>query len=92
MSSHRNFGIDDAANQVGTLFAAFDLHHFRPRFFHKTSGIADRLHGVSLIGAERHIPHQQRMLHAATSRAGVVQHLLNCDRKRVFVAKYRLGQ
>ncbi len=89
---HGNFGIDDAANQVGALLAAFDLHHFRPGFLHEARRIADGFVDVSLVRAKRHVRHQQRMLHATVGGAGVVQHFVQRDRKRVLVTQHGLGQ
>ena len=92
MPGYRNLGIDDAADQFGTLFTAFDLHHFRPRLFHKARRVADGLVDVSLVRAKRHVPHQQRMLNSPMRGAGVVQHFVQRDRQSVLIAQHGLGQ
>ena len=65
VSGHGNLGIDDAADQVGALLAAFNLHRFRARFFHKTRGVAHGFVGTDVIRTVRHVGDEQRVLHAA---------------------------
>ncbi len=89
---NRNLSIDDAANQVGTLFAALDLHHLRAAFFHEARGIADGVFGVNMIRPVGHVSQQQRALHAAAHRLHMVQHLVHSDRERVVVTKNGLGE
>ena len=74
------------------LLPAFDLDHFRSRFFHETGGVPHRVAGIGLIRPEWHVAHQQRMLYAAMRGPGVVQHFVERDRKRVLVPQHGLGQ
>ena len=39
----RNFGVDDAADQVDAFFPAFDLDDFGAGFFHEAGGVAHRV-------------------------------------------------
>ncbi len=57
--------------------AAFELHRLRARV-DQTPRIRDR--GLRrVVGADGKIGHEQRPLHPARRRPGVVQHFLECD-------------
>src|SRR5262249_6196357 len=92
VSGNRDFGVDDAANQVGALFAAFYLHRFGARFFHVACTVAHRLIGTDVVGPVGHVRDEECMLDAATHGFGVVQHLVDGDRERVLVAKHGHGK
>src|SRR6185437_16624544 len=49
VSGHRNFCVDDATDQFAAFLPAFDLDHFRSRFFHETGGVPHRVAGIGLI-------------------------------------------
>src|SRR5438309_616817 len=70
-----NFGVDNAANQVGALFATLDFHCFRARFLDVSGSIAHGVIGTDVIRAIRHISDEERVRHAAADSFGVVQHL-----------------
>jgi len=89
---HRNLGVNNLPNQVGTLLPAFNLYDFSAAFFHKARGVADRSFGVDLIGPVGHVGDQQRVLHPAPHRLHVMQHLVHRDRERVLVAQHGLSQ
>ena len=58
VAGHRNLGIDNSMNQVGALFAAFNLYGFGTGFFDEASRIAYSFVGSSVIGAIRHVGDQ----------------------------------
>ncbi len=92
MAGHGNFGVDDAANQVGAFLSAFDLHHFGASFFHEAGCIAHCIVRADVVGAVGHIGHKQRVLHATPHGLGVVKHFVHRDRERVRVAEHGHGQ
>ena len=79
MPSHRDLGLNDAADNVGAFLATLDLHRFGPCFFYETGCVAQGLLGVHVIRAVGHVSHQEGMLYSSTNRTGVVQHVINRD-------------
>jgi hypothetical protein len=87
-----DFGVDDAADHVGTLFSAFDLDGFGSAFLDKAGGIAHGLVDSQVVGAVGHVGDQECVLHSPARGSGVVQHLIDRDRKRVFISEHGLGE
>ena len=92
MAGDGNFGVDDAANQVGALFSALDLHHFRPGFFDEAGRVAYGVIHADVVRAVGHVGHKECMFHAAVDGLGAMEHFFDRYRKRVRVAKHGHGQ
>ena len=88
----RNLRIDHAPNHIHALLAAFHLDRLGAAFFHKAGSVVNRLVGVDLIRAIRHVGNQQSVLDAAAHGFDVMQHLVHGDRQRVLVAQHGHGQ
>src|SRR5215475_15435319 len=76
VASDRNFGVDDVADEIGTLLSTFDLHGLGACFFHVPSRVAYSFVHAHVVGAVWHVDREQRVLHGAPYSAGVVQHLV----------------
>ncbi len=87
-----NLSVDHMADDINPLFAAFNLHHLRSAFFHKSSGVANGFFVVYMIGAVRHVSDEKCVFDAAADGFYVMQHLVNRYRERVLVAKHGHGQ
>ena len=91
MPDHRDLRIHQPLHQLGTLLAALNLDRFGARL-DKACRVADRLFAAYVVRRKGHVGNQERALHSPPHGAGVVQHLLDRDRQRVFVAQHDHAQ
>src|SRR5579872_1962592 len=92
VAGDRDLRIDYAAYQIGAFLSTFHLHRFGAPLFHEARGIAQCLVRCYVKRSERHVGYEKRMLHPTPDGFGVMQHFVNRDRERVFVAQHRLGK
>ena len=90
MADDGNFGFDQRADQLDAR--AFDFDGFCARFFHKANGVGNPFGNRAVIAAEGHVGHDQSATHGAANGARVVEHLVDGDGKRIFVAENDHGQ
>ena len=92
MAGNRDLGVDNVADQVGALLAAFNLDDLGAAFFDEASGVEQRIFWIHLIRTVGHVGDEKSVLHAAADGFHMVQHLVHGDGERVFVSKHGLGQ
>ena len=92
MAGDRDLGVNNLADEIGAFLAALDLHHFCAAIFHEACSIADCVRRIDLIRPIGHVGDQQRILHAAAHGFHVVQHLVDRNRKSVFIAEHGLRE
>ncbi len=90
MADHGNFCIRESADEFDAR--AFDLDSFGSRLLDEPDGVGESLGDRAVIATEGHVSHDQRAMHGAAHGACVVQHLVNGDGKRIFVAEDDLGE
>ena len=91
MSHYRNASTYDASHRVYDFFTTFELQSVSVAFFHDTDGRSKSFHLVALIGSERHINHYHRTFHAAYHGFGMIDHLVECDRKCCHITCHYIG-
>src|SRR5208282_3197233 len=87
-----NLSVDHAADNLYALLTALHFDGFGAAFFHEAGGVTNRVFGVNLIGPVGHVGDEQCVFHSAAHGLYVVQHLIDSDRKRVFVAEHGHGE
>ena len=86
MAHHRNAALGQERDGLGHAHAAFELDRAAAGFLHDPRGTVEGLLARSLVGAERHIDHDQRALRAAHHRLPLQDHHLERDRHGRFQA------
>ena len=87
-----NLGTRDAFDDFGALASAFQLDRFGPGFLDEAQGVAYGVVDAGVIAAVGHVGDEQGAACAAADGAGVVEHLVHCDRERVGVAEHGHGE
>ena len=90
MADHGNFGIRESADELDAR--AFDLDGFGAGLLDEADGVGESLGDRAVIAAEGHVGHDERAADGAADGACVVEHLVNGDGKRIFVAEDDLGE
>ena len=85
MADDGNFGIGEGADELDAR--AFDLDGFGAGLLDEADGVGDALGDRAVIAAEGHVGHDERAAHGAAHGARVVEHLVDGDGERVFVAE-----
>ena len=90
MANHGNLGIRESADELDAR--AFDLDGFGSGLLDEADGVSESLGDRAVIAAEGHVGHDERAADGAADGACVVEHLVNGDGKRIFVAEDDLGE
>ncbi len=90
MADDGNLGFDERADELDAR--AFDLDGFGAGLLDEADGVGDGLGDRAVIAAEGHVGHDERAAHGAAHGARVVQHLVDGDGQRVFVAEDDHGE
>ena len=86
MAHHRDAALGEIADGLGHMHAAFELDRAAARFLHHARGVAEGDRRAFLVGAERHVDHDQRAGRAAHHRLRMHDHQLERHRHRGLVA------
>ena len=92
MADHRHPGVRDRPHRVRHLPAALQLDAIHAALFQQATGVADCLSTVSLVGEERQVADEIRVLRPAPHGFAVVDHLVHGDRHRGIVAQHDHAQ
>ena len=79
VSHHRDARRKDAADGFEHLFASFQFDGVGTGLFHDADGGGQSLLGVALIGAKRHVDHNEGALDGTLDRRGIDNHLVEGD-------------
>ncbi len=90
MADDGDLRVGERANQLDAR--ALDLDGFGAGFLDEADGVGDALGDRAVIAAEGHVGHDERAAHGAAHGARVVQHLVDGDGKRVFMAENDHGE
>jgi hypothetical protein len=78
-------------NRILYFQSAFEFHGMCARFFHDPDCGVQRLSGISLVRSKRQIHDNQRPFYGPHYRSSMVDHLVDRDRQRRFVAGHYIG-
>ncbi len=92
MTDHRHPGVRDRPHRVRHRPAALQFHGIHAAVLQQTTGVAHRLGPVSLVGHERHIADEIRVLRPAPHGLAVVQHLVHRHRHGGIIAQHHHAQ
>ena len=90
MAHHRNAGRQDAFDAFLHFASALEFHRVGAAFLHDADGAVEGFLGVSLVGAEGEVHHDQRALGGAHHGLGVVNHLVQGDGQRGLVTRHHI--
>ena len=91
VSHNRNTGTKNALNRFDNLFTAFQLQCVGMALFHYTDGGSKSFFRISLIRTERHINHYHSTLYSTYNRLSMINHLIECNRKRSYITRHHIG-
>ena len=90
MADDGNLGVDEGADQFDAR--ALDLDGFRAGLLDEANGVGNGIGDGAVIAAEGHVGDDERAAHGAAHSAGMVEHLVDGDGERVFVAENDHGE
>src|SRR5690606_13765644 len=87
---NRNSGTQNTFNAVFNLNSALHFYSMGSRLFHNPDGGTKGFGGIPLVTSERQVYHHQCPVNAPHHTLGMIDHLINSDGKRGFVAGHHI--